>query len=274
MIVDWQPLLFAMMRQWQAQPAGIIYMLCAVALMVVFIATVALEPRGSDLPLVVIAAVMCVAAFAAVRNLPLAIIACALPVARHSSLLMTRVRERAAAVTGAKLDAPAERSATSPWFAGGIAIVLAAYIGIFSPRLRMDKPYPSGAVVFLRAHDLHGNILDEFGWGEYLIWHTAPASKVLIDGRYDLVFPYPLIDRYVSFYFDRDGAQALLTAYPHDLVLIPATSPAYNLMRRQAGWKMIYRDSDSALFARVNSAAAKISGTPVAGHAPAVGYFP
>ncbi len=273
-VTDWQPLLYAMMRQWQAHPAGVIYMLCAVALMLVFVATVGLEPRGGDLPLVIIAAVMCVAAFIAVRNLPLAIIACAAPVARHASLLMMRMRQRAETATSAKFDSPPTRSATSPWLATGIAAMLAAYSGIFSARLLMDKPYPSGAVAFMEAHDLHGNLLADFGWGEYLIWHTAPASKVFIDGRYDTVYPYALIDRYIAFYFDRRGAQALLTAYPHDLVLIPPASRAYNLMLRQAGWKLIYRDADSALFTRADSAAAKISGAPVAGVAPRLGYFP
>jgi hypothetical protein len=44
-------------------------------------------------------------------------------------------------------------------------------------------------------------------------------------------------------------------------------------MLRQAAWKLIYRDADSALFARTDSAA-KISSTPVAVAAPKVGYFP
>ncbi len=273
-VTDWQPLLFAMLRQWRAQPAGVIYMLCAVALMFAFVSTVGLERRGGDSPLIAIAVVMCVAAFVAVRNLPLAIIACALPVARHSSLLFAHLRERAEAATGEKFDAPSARSSTSPWLAGGIAAALAVYSGIFSPRLRMDKPYPSGAVAFMRAHDLHGNLLADFGWGEYMIWHTAPASKVFIDGRYDTVYPYTLIDRYIDFYFDRPGAAAVLTAYPHDLVLIPPTSRAYNLMSRQADWKMIYRDAGSALFARTASPGAHIAGVPVAGNAPEVAYFP
>jgi len=273
-VTDWQPLLFAILQQWHAQPTGIIYMLCAVALMIAFVATVGLEHRGGDSPLVAIAVVMCVAAFVAVRNLPLAIIACALPVARHSSLLFAHLRERAEAATGEKFDAPSKRSATSPWLAGGIAAALAIYSGIFSPRLRMDKPYPSGAVAFMRAHDLHGNLLADFGWGEYLIWHTAPASKVFIDGRYDTVYPFALIDRYIDFYFDRPGASAILTAYPHDFVLIPPGARAYDLMMKQTAWKMIYRDADSALFARTASAAANISGIPVIGDAPKVGYFP
>jgi hypothetical protein len=273
-VTDWQPLVFAMMRQWHAHPAGVIYMLCAVALMVAFVASVGLEPHGDDLPLVIIAAVMCVAAFVAVRNLPLAIIACAMPVARHASLLFARLRERAEQAAVAKFDAPPTRSATSPWLAAGIAAMLAAYSGIFSPVLRMDKPYPSGAVAFMDAHDLHGNLLGDFGWGEYLIWHSAPASKVFIDGRYDTVYLYALIDRYIAFYFDRPGAQALLTAYPHDLVLMPPTARAYKLMSQQADWKLIYRDADSGLFARADSAAAKISAAPVTGVAPIVGYFP
>jgi hypothetical protein len=273
-VTDWQPLAFAMMRQWQASHAGVVYMLSAVAMMVAFVATAALIPRGDDFPLMVIAAVMCVAAFVAVRNLPLAMIACALPVARHSSLLFARLRERAETASGTKFEPSPERSATSPWLGFGVAAALALYSGIFGPRLRMDKPYPSGAVAFMQAHDLHGNILDDFDWGEYLIWHTAPASRVFIDGRYDTVYSFALIHRYIDFYFDRPGAQSLLTAYPHDFVLIPPASGAYHLMSGQAGWKLIYHDSDSALFARAGSAAAKIPGVPVAGHAPKVGYFP
>ena len=273
-VTDWQPLLFAMLRQWRAQPAGIIYMLCAVALMVALAVTVGLERKGGDAPLVAIAGVMCASAFVAVRNLPLAVIACAPPVARHGSLLFARLRERAAAVSGEKIAEPPARSATSPWLAGAIAVVLAVHGGIISARLRMDKPYPAGAVGFMRTHGLQGNILGDFGWGEYLIWHMAPGSKVFIDGRYDTVYSFALIDRYLDFYFDRPGGAAVLSAYPHDFVLIPPRARAYGLMMRQADWKKIYGDADSALFARATAPAAKIPGVPVAGTPPTVGYFP
>jgi hypothetical protein len=272
-VTDWQPLWFAMAQQWHAQPAGVIYFLCAIGMMAAFVITFAFQPRGGDLPLVAVAAVMSVAAFIAVRNLPLAVIACALPVARHSHLLLRRRREPADAAETI-LDAPPERSSTSPWLAIAVAAVLAVYSGDFSARLRVDKPYPSGAVAFMRAHGLRGNILGDFGWGEYLIWHTAPEAKVFIDGRYDTVYPYSIIEQYIAFYFDRGGAQALLASYPHDFVLIPPASGAYGLMRRQSGWKLIYHDANSALFARADSAAARISGVPVAGDVPRVGYFP
>jgi hypothetical protein len=275
-VTDWQPLGFALMRQWHASHAGIIYFLCGIVMIIAFVVTFALAPRGGDLPLVAIAGVMSVAAIVAVRNLPLAIIACALPVARHWSLPIDRRRERAQAA-GAKVEPMPERSATSPWIALAVAVLLAAYAGLLSPRLRNDKPYPAGAVAFMQKHNLHGNILGDFGWGEYLIWHTAPASKVFIDGRYDTVYPYAIIDQYIGFYFDLSGAPAMLTAYPHDLVLIPPTSGAYTLMAGRTEWKLIYRDTVSALFVRKTSPSAMLAAiddAPAPNRAAKVSYFP
>ena len=39
---------------------------------------------------------------------------------------------------------------------------------------------PGGAVSFMKANRLHGNILNSLDWGEYLIWHVTPASHVFI----------------------------------------------------------------------------------------------
>jgi hypothetical protein len=275
-VTDWQPLAFALMRQWQANHVGIIYFLCGIAMITAFVSTFALVPRGGDLPLVAIAGVMSLAAIVAVRNLPLAIIACALPVARHSWLLIDRGRERIQAL-GSKAEPAPEQSATSPSIALAVAVLLTAYAGLLSPRLRDDKPYPAGAVAFMQKHDLHGNILGDFNWGEYLIWHTAPASRVFIDGRYDTVYPYSIIDQYIGFYFNLSGAHSVLAAYPNDLVLIPPKSAAYALMAGQDEWKLIYRDPDSALFVRKTSAAATLSAIDVAPasiDATKAGYFP
>ncbi len=48
------------------------------------------------------------------------------------------------------------------------------------------------------ATALRGNILDEFGWGEYLIWHLEPGSKVFIDGRYDSVYSEAIVNQYLD----------------------------------------------------------------------------
>ena len=135
--------------------------------------------------------------------------------------------------------------------------------GLFSRELAPDRGYPSAALAFMNAHGLHGNVLNEFGWGEYLIWHAAPADKVFIDGRYDTVYPFKVIRDYLEFYFDEPDASAVLESYPHDFVLIGLQAPARRLMERRRDWKLLYRDNDALLYARASAPAARLPDLPV-----------
>src|SRR5208282_5602084 len=102
--------------------------------------------------------------------------------------------------------------------------------GLFSKKMAADDPYPAGAISYMKQHRLSGNILADFQWGEYVIWHMPPAGK------------------------------ELLVKYPHDFVLVgQKNDPAYKLIVAQPGWKQIYRDDSCVLFARDTSAAAKLA---------------
>jgi hypothetical protein len=57
-------------------------------------------------------------------------------------------------------------------------------------------------------------------------------------------------------------------------VLIPPSSGAYKVMTSAAGWKLIYHDQDSALFARADLPAVRLAGVPVTGANPPLQYFP
>lgn len=144
--------------------------------------------------------------------------------------------------------------------------------GLLSRRLAQDRAYPSAALAFMNERGLHGNVLCEFGWGEYLIWHAAPEDKVFIDGRYDTVYPYKVIRDYLDFYFDQPGAGAMLDSYPHDFVLIGPDVPARALMERRHDWKLLYRDDNSLLYARANGPAARLPGLLVTATAPPSGF--
>jgi hypothetical protein len=273
MVTDWQPLLFAFERQWSAEHLGVIYYLCVLGLMAAMAITFVKTPRGGDLPLAAIAVVMSAAAFTAVRNMPLAVIACAAPVARHAGLILTGMRERDLP-TKAKSARPPDRSGVNQWLAVALAAMVAISSGLFSARILVEPGYPGGAVSFMQQHALRGNVLGAFGWGDYLIWHMAPDSKVFIDGRYDTVFPQQVIRDYAVFYFDLPGAVRVLSAYPHDFVLIPPRSPVDHRLEQDPEWKLVYSDQTASLFARANSAATKIPGVPVEGIAPKRRYFP
>ena len=78
----------------------------------------------------------------------------------------------------------------------------------------------------MQAERLHGNVLDDFGWGEYLIFHLAPESKVFVDSRYDMVYPQAVLADYLDFFLVGPRAAAVLGAYPHDFVLLELPRPA------------------------------------------------
>jgi hypothetical protein len=65
-----------------------------------------------------------------------------------------------------------------------------------------------------------------------------------------------------------------LRAYPHDFVLIPPDAPISAPLEKNHDWKLVYRDRTALLFARADSAAAKIPDVPVEGVVPKRSYFP
>ena len=268
-IDDWKPPVTLITGVGRPNYGFIFFCLYAFGLIAALALTLGLTRVRGDLPLVAIALVMAGGAWAAVRNLPLAAIACAAPVARHAAILQQRKQR--------EWDPPTEGVVSSATRCALAFLVLALAVGresLFSKLLPTDSPYPSGPVEFMRRHGLHGNVLCHFGWGEYLIWHLAPSSKVFIDGRYDTVYPLSVIEDYVKFHYAKPGADRVLYSYPHDFVLIPVDTLPYGLMEKSPGWKLVYRDRDCALFAREGSRAATLPGIPVISSAGSARYFP
>jgi len=114
-------------------------------------------------------------------------------------------------------------------------------------------------------HHLEGNILCSYGWGGYLIFHAGPQTRLFIDPRFDTVYPMSVIGDYLAFHYDQPGATNALDRYPTSYVLIKPTLPAAGLMDSLPGWKLVYRDKDSLLYARASTAASSIPGVPVSG---------
>jgi hypothetical protein len=264
-IADWQPLLHNVAREWPAAKLRAVYDVAPLALGAALAGAWLLTLRDDrnaardDAGLIAIAAVMIAAALVSVRNAPLAEIAVALPLPRYAGLALASRGRRPERT--ARFSAPAGQA-----IFGALAIALLAGTGLFSNRLGARERYPSGAVAFMRSHDLRGNVLDYFLWGEYLIWHLEPGSKVFIDGRYDTVYPRRVLRDYIRFHLGESGQ--VLDSYPDDFVLIAPKTGAQRLMESRRDWRLIYRDRISLLYARSDSPAAKIAGAPVIGSAP------
>jgi hypothetical protein len=275
-MADWRPIV-TVVRESGAHGSDNLLLELWAAYIVTLAISVAVTPRREDWPLVAIAAVMTAAAFSAIRNIPLPIIAGAPLLARHLDLTFQKLLAKKGEL--ANPEAQDTSSVQRMSIAGQSLIFIASFAvlfgrqGLLSAKLATVGEYPSGAVAFMKDRNLHGNILNPSQWGQYLIWHLAPESKIFYDSRFDTVYPRKVLIQYLDFFFGSPSGAKLLTEYPNDFVLVITNSTAYRTMLEQHAWKLLYRDSVCALFAPAGSRAAEMPGLPVIGKAKKV-FFP
>ncbi|HEY2525755.1 MAG TPA: hypothetical protein VGI29_11900 [Candidatus Binataceae bacterium] len=238
--------------------------LCAVAIMAATVAAFALTPRADDLALCAISLLMIVGALYAVRNTAMAVIACYVPLCRHADILAARLRPARVADT----DGPS--GIWRPLHVGLAVLALALVIrtGLLSRTFPVVEAKPAGAIAFMREHNLAGNVLCEFGWADYVIFHDSARFKIFIESMFEAYYPHQVQSDFAAVYYGEPGAARVLDQYPNDFVLMPTGSPAYTLMMSQAGWPLIYRDPVAALFARAGSRAARIGAPELVAAAP------
>lgn len=108
--------------------------------------------------------------------------------------------------------------------------------------------YPLSAVEYIRQHQLSGKILNEFNWGEFLIWSLYPACRVAMDGRYETVYGDDIFGLYVDFIQGRPGWRKFLELYPPDLILVSPGSKVYPLLLAEPQWQQVQESAGAALF--------------------------
>ncbi len=243
-IADWVPLPKMMLSNWRNSPKELLQYVAPMLMFAGFVAAVAMAPNLEDAALLAVAAVFIGAAFYAARNVAIGVIAVAIPLARHASLALER---RTEFDTGAPSVVDDEPPAA---LLAICALALALVGGTFSNRLKTWKPMPTGALNFMQQHKLHGNILPQFEWGSWVLWHTGDAFKVYIDTRAELVYSDKQEGDYARFFYGMQGAAALLDAYPHDYVLMGVHTKGADVVRRTPRWHLLYSDQTAALFGR------------------------
>lgn len=247
---DWLPLPSTLLSMWRESRLELLQEVAPLLLFAGFIAAIVAAPDREDAALVAIATIFIGGAFYATRNIALAAIAVAIPLARHATLALEPTPAiklgYVAPPHSAAIDEP------RPAMLAISALLVALVAGTFSNRLKTWEPMPTGAVAFMERRGLHGNILNQYEYGEYLAWHLGNDSRIFIDGRCELVYPDRLIRQYAIFFFDLAGADGVLDAFPHDFVLVGPHTKGYEVVKKDGRWRLIYRDATAALFARAS----------------------
>jgi hypothetical protein len=112
-----------------------------------------------------------------------------------------------------------------------------------------DLEFPYAAAAHLMRQPNAGNVLNDYGWGGYLIWRLFPERRVFIDGRAD-VYGEAVLGDYVRMVDLAPGWDVLLERYDIRQVLLPPDVPLVQALRRACGWEVAFEDPISVLLSR------------------------
>src|SRR5262249_5355867 len=107
---------------------------------------------------------------------------------------------------------------------------------------RTPPGVPVKALTLIRDEGLAGNMVTDYAWGQYVLWHAFPKIRVAFDGRYRTIYPEKLEQEFLAFIkadtTDSNRFQ-ILDDYPTDIVLLPSAAPASRQMMDRTGWVRI-----------------------------------
>jgi hypothetical protein len=133
-----------------------------------------------------------------------------------------------------------------------MVLILAGILGFFPAEQELSesvaRQYPQEAVNYIVQHKVSGPMLNEYGWGGYLIWALGSKHKVFIDGRADIYEYGGVLSDYMNITSLRPGALSVLSKYGVRSCLLQRDAPLAVVLAALPGWDRVYTDSVSALF--------------------------
>ncbi len=209
---------------------------------------------------VLLAAVFFVLSLAAVRNIPLFMMACAPLAAR----CWADWSERESAALSLLRLPPVLGRALGPapgpvlWTVLFLGLCLRVATGAYYASehrterlgLGLDEDHvPVQVCEFLARNHLDGRILNQIGLGGWLDWQ-GPPGKTFIDGRLEVMGP-EFFNEY-NYAFKPGGLRALAEKYGADMILLqPLNTLGWvEELKSMPDWRLVYLDPVSAVFLR------------------------
>jgi hypothetical protein len=115
-------------------------------------------------------------------------------------------------------------------------------------RMGSDQAEPD-VVAMAKQRRLQGRLVVWFDWGEYAIWHFAPALTVSIDGRRETVYTDQVMQKHLNFYYVPTSREAFLAETRPDHIWLLADLPVVSTLLDE-GWQPLYRGPRSVWLSR------------------------
>ena len=140
-----------------------------------------------------------------------------------------------------------------------ITLIMIGIAFLFPSRHAVDEQvgaeYPRSALQYLTDHPVGGKLLNEYGWGGYLIWAAPGRNMVFVDGRADLYEYGGVLADYMNIVRLDPSAMQLLKKYDVQACLIRRDAPLGTALSAASGWERVYEDPLAAVYVRKPRAA-------------------
>jgi hypothetical protein len=114
---------------------------------------------------------------------------------------------------------------------------------------QVTKQSPVGAVDYIRRARLSGPMLNEYVFGDYLIW-ALPEEKDFIDGRGDVFDWAGVFQEYGLWFRLQEDPRILLNKYKIRFCVISKGAPMTHVLPYLPGWRQVYADDVATVFAQ------------------------
>jgi len=182
--------------------------------------------------------------FRAVRNTPLFCIAALALAPYQLADVLARFQSHFAGLSEIGRRTTTKKMLTVLLSLLSVAILASAFFLHKQRAWTMEVPrdqYPTAAIEFIQQHDLHGNLLVYFDWGEMCLWEL-PESRVSIDGRLDTSYPNDVITAHWQFYNAEPFDTNALNVAKADFALLPSHLAGALALAKNNGWHPVYLD--------------------------------
>lgn len=130
-------------------------------------------------------------------------------------------------------------------------LVAAVALPFIPPPRDVHRALPVEATAVLETVPVPGRLLNEFGWGGWLMYRWGTARPVFIDGRNNLYSRNGVFDDYLQVTFASPAMDRLLDAYGVGTVLWTTGWPLDKaLAKRKDTWRELYRDEKAVIYVR------------------------
>ncbi len=140
---------------------------------------------------------------------------------------------------------------TSIKYGFGYVILLVTLITIMpqlSSRITVNpNVYPVGSLEFIKLNNISGNLATTYNWGSYALWKLYPQCKILVDGRYEQVYPDDIYDMAIRFSEKKGDWQEILRNYPADILILSKATYSPSDVEGFKDWRLVYQDAVSAV---------------------------